>query len=180
MFDRRVTGVNLRCEASNSPAPGVFDKGLEQLASYSSIARRRFYEHFHQVQCFPSILRPPPVGSVGETADLPVILGDQNNAKLRSRKNVFVDAPGILRCRTRIPLVQKFFGELAHSVEVPRFGGSDWSRRHSDNSHFWEIRGHCSSEFQIRNEKFVLPIGLLFSDRLLKHIGVKVILSRIY
>ena len=68
---RRVTGVGLGCEAPNSPAPGVFDKALEQLASYSSIARRRLYEHFHQIQCFPSIFRPPPVGSVGEASTNP-------------------------------------------------------------------------------------------------------------
>jgi hypothetical protein len=152
VFDGGVTRVNLRRESANPPAPGEFDKALEQLASYSPIARRRFDEHFHQVQCFPSILRPPPVGSVRETADLPLILGDENNAKLRSLENVFIDTPGILGCRTRSPRVQKFLGELAYSVEVPRFGGSDWSKRHSINSHFGKSAAIVvpNSEFEMR------------------------------
>jgi hypothetical protein len=65
---------------------------------------------------------------------------------------VFVHASGILRCRTRIPLVQKFFGELAHPVEISRFGGSDWSIRHSDRSHYWKFAAIVvpNSEFEMR------------------------------
>jgi hypothetical protein len=127
VFDGGVTGMDLRCESANSSAPGESDKALQQLVPYPSIARRMFDEHFDQTQCLPSILRPPLVGRVGETADSPVVLGYQNYAKLRGRKNLFVHASRILRGRTCIPLVQEFFGELAHPVEVSRFGGPDWS-----------------------------------------------------
>ena len=137
-FDRGVTGMDLRCEAANSPAPGMFDKSLQQSASYSSVAPRLFNEHFDQVQGFAAIFRPPRAGSVGEAADESVILGDQNHSKLRRRENAFVYTPGFLRCRARVPGVEEFFGELAHPVEVPQLGGSDWNRQHSDSSLDWK------------------------------------------
>src|SRR5262245_6897550 len=99
-----------------------------------------FDEEFNKVHGFSAVLRPPIIGGISETANGTLSFGDENHTQVGTLQEFFVDAACVACSCARVPLVQQFFGELAHPWYVSSRCRADTYRWCFGRSH---LVGHC-------------------------------------
>lgn len=117
-LDGRISGVNLRCKASDSAAACVIHQSIQQCPAHAPVSPRIFDEEFHEVHGLSTVFRTPLVACISKAADASVVLGDENDAQLRRLKYSFIDTLSVSRRCARVPLMEQFFSKFAQARNV--------------------------------------------------------------
>jgi len=146
-----IARVNLRCKTTDAPASGVFNQPFQQRTADPAFPPRVFDKKFDEVHRFAAIFGSPLVTSIGKSAEASLNLCDKNDAQFRRFQNAFVHALSVARCRTRVPLMQQLFDELAQTRNISGTYGPHLYCRRVRRFHLGHI---VELEFRIPKQEF--------------------------